>query len=92
MLTLLFRAVVIVVFCRVGSSFSFVTVPRTGSTNNSPQLLFDKSSASEAASVPQSTDVSDSAISDQAGLSSGPSLSLEIVALDCSIRTSCYSS
>ena len=87
---LLFRAVVIVVFCRVGSSFSFVTVLCTGTfsfimtsgpTNNSSQLLFDESSASVAASIPQSTDVSDSAISDQAGLSSGPSLSLEIVAL-----------
>ena len=87
---LLFRAVVIVVFCCVGSSFSFVTLPRTstfsfimtsGPTNNSSQLLFDESSASVAASIPQSTDVSDSAISDQAGLSSGPSLSPEIVAL-----------
>ena len=87
---LLFRAVVIVVFCCVGSSFSFVTLPRTGTfsfimtsgpTNNSSQLLFDESSASVAASIPQSTDVSDSATSDQAGLSSGPSLSPEIVAL-----------
>lgn len=87
---LLFGAVVIVVFCCVGSSFSFVTLPRTdtfsfimtsGPTNNSSQLLFDESSASVAASIPQSTDVSDSAISDQAGLSSGPSLSPEIVAL-----------
>ena len=82
---LLFGAVVIVVF-----SFSFVTLPRTGTfsfimtsgpTNNSSQLLVDESSASVAASIPQSTDVSDSAISDQAGLSSGPSLSPEIVAL-----------
>ncbi|CAH3027306.1 unnamed protein product, partial [Porites evermanni] len=59
-----------------------------GPTNNSSQLLFDESSASVAASIPQTTDVSDSAISDNnnnfisiAGLSSGPSLSPETVAL-----------
>ena len=90
MLTLLLCAVVIVVFCRVGSSFGFVAVWRTvtfsfimtsRSTNNSCQSLFDESSASVAASVPQSTDVGDSAVSAQTGSSSSASLSPEIVSL-----------
>ena len=90
LLTLLLCAVVIVVFCRVGSSFGFVAVWRTGtfsfimtsrSTNNSSQSLFDESSASVAASVPQSTDVGDSAVSAQTGSSSSAFLSPEIVAL-----------
>ena len=90
MLLMLLCAVVIVVFCHVGSSFGFVAVPRTGtfsfimascSTNNSSQSLFDESSASVATSVPQSTNVGDSAVSAQAGSSSGASLSPEIVAL-----------
>ena len=90
MLTLLLCAVVIVVFCRVGSSFGFVAVWRTGtfpfimtsrSTNNSSQSLFDESSASVAGSVPQSTDAGDSAVSAQTGSPSSASLSPEIVAL-----------
>ena len=90
LLTLLLCAVVIVVFCRVGSSFGFVAVWRTGtfsfimtsrSTNNSSQSLFDESSASVAASVPQSTDVGDSAVSARTGSSSSASLSPEIVSL-----------
>lgn len=90
MLTLLLGAVVTVVFCRVGSSFGCVAAPRMGAfsfimtsylTNNSSQSLFDQSSASVATSVPQSTDVGDSAVSARAGSSSGASLSLEIVAL-----------
>ena len=90
LLTLLLCAVVIVVFCRVGSSFGFVAVWRTvtfsfimtsRSTNNSCQSLFDESSASVAASVPQSTDVGDSAVSAQTGSSSSASLSPEIVSL-----------
>ena len=51
------------------------------STNNSSQSLFDESSASVAASVRQSTEVGDSAVSAQAGSSSGASLSPAIVAL-----------
>lgn len=90
MFTFLLCAVVIVVFCRVGSSFGFVAVWPTGtfsfimtsrSTNNSSQSLFDESSASVAASVPQSTDVGDSAVSAQTGSSSSASLSPEIVSL-----------
>jgi len=50
-------------------------------TINSSQLLIDKSSASVAGPVPQSTDVGKSATSAQAGPSSGVSLPLEIVAL-----------
>ena len=50
-------------------------------TINSSQSLIDKSSASVAAPVPQSTDVGESVASSQAGLSSAVSLPQEIVAL-----------
>ena len=64
---------------RVPVCFAFIMSSHL--TINSSQSLIDKSSASVAAPVPQSTDVGGSTASAQAGPSSGISLPPEIVAL-----------